>query len=84
METPTTCSLDPNVVNLETIGQMENIALSIFASACGKNRGAFVLDPPDGNTYGWYVLGGYAHGIYERDGAFDSWSSSSPSSLSSK
>ena len=35
---------------------MQDIALSFFASACGKNRGAFVLDPPDGQTYGWYVL----------------------------
>ncbi|KAL3913467.1 MAG: hypothetical protein SGILL_006478, partial [Bacillariaceae sp.] len=31
---------------------MDDIALSFFASACGKNRGAFVLDPPDGQTYG--------------------------------
>ena len=65
METPT-CSLDLNVVNLDTIGDMQNIALSIFASACGKNRGAFVLDPPDGNTYGWCV--DESSHVIERDG----------------
>ncbi|MGV2388352.1 MAG UNVERIFIED_CONTAM: hypothetical protein LVR29_08590 [Microcystis novacekii LVE1205-3] len=31
---------------------MTDIGLSIFAPLCGKNRGAFVLDPPDGGTYG--------------------------------
>eukprot|EP00555_Chaetoceros_dichaeta_P013835 CAMPEP_0198273036 /NCGR_PEP_ID=MMETSP1447-20131203/55412_1 /TAXON_ID=420782 /ORGANISM="Chaetoceros dichaeta, Strain CCMP1751" /LENGTH=79 /DNA_ID=CAMNT_0043966547 /DNA_START=57 /DNA_END=293 /DNA_ORIENTATION=+ len=31
---------------------MDNIGLSIFAPLCGKNRGVFVLNPPDGKTYG--------------------------------
>mmetsp|Transcript_2911 Transcript_2911/g.6283 ORF Transcript_2911/g.6283 Transcript_2911/m.6283 type:complete len:128 (-) Transcript_2911:43-426(-) len=50
-----TCSIDTHILNEETLPEMTNIALSFFASACGKNRGAFVLDPPDGQTYGWYV-----------------------------
>ena len=49
------CVLDRTVINEETLGNMTDMALSIFASACGKNRGAFVSDPPDGNTYSWYV-----------------------------
>jgi hypothetical protein len=28
------------------------IGLWIFSPLCGRNRGAFVLDPPDGHTYG--------------------------------
>mmetsp|Transcript_9770 Transcript_9770/g.27088 ORF Transcript_9770/g.27088 Transcript_9770/m.27088 type:complete len:597 (+) Transcript_9770:139-1929(+) len=47
-----TCSIDTHILNEETLPEMTNIALSFFASACGKNRGAFVLDPPDGQTYG--------------------------------
>jgi len=46
------CRIDSTVLNAETISDMKDIALSFFASACGKNRGAFVLDPPDGHTYG--------------------------------
>ncbi|KAL7576490.1 hypothetical protein ACA910_017993 [Epithemia clementina (nom. ined.)] len=45
------CVLDPNMLTPETLPQMTSIGLSIFASACGKNRGAFVVDPPDGHTY---------------------------------
>lgn len=47
------CIIDENVLNPETLEDMQNIALSFFASACGRNRGAFVLDPPDGHTYSW-------------------------------
>ena len=50
------CSIDHAILNEETLPEMGDIALSFFASACGKNRGAFVSNPPDGNTYGWYVL----------------------------
>jgi len=31
---------------------MDDVGLAVFASLCGANRGAFVLQPPDGNTYG--------------------------------
>jgi hypothetical protein len=50
-----TCVLDRNLVNDHSIAKMDSIGISFFASACGKNRGAFVTDPPDGQTYGWYV-----------------------------
>jgi hypothetical protein len=53
--TAPTCHIDRDILNKDTIGKMNDIALSFFASACGKNRGAFVVDPPDGHTYGWYV-----------------------------
>ncbi|CAJ1957933.1 unnamed protein product [Cylindrotheca closterium] len=45
------CVIDDVILNPETLKDMENIALSFFASACGRNRGAFVLHPPDGQTY---------------------------------
>mmetsp|Transcript_13508 Transcript_13508/g.19085 ORF Transcript_13508/g.19085 Transcript_13508/m.19085 type:complete len:582 (-) Transcript_13508:271-2016(-) len=32
--------------------QKNNVGLNFFAGLCGKNRGVFVMDPPDGNTYG--------------------------------
>jgi len=38
-------------MNGETLEGMKDIGLSLFAATCGKNRGAFVLDPPDGHTY---------------------------------
>jgi hypothetical protein len=47
------CIIDSQVLNEKTLGEMNNIALSFFASACGRNRGAFVLDPPNGETYSW-------------------------------
>ena len=50
------CTIDANILNKDTLANMEDIAMSFFASTCGKNRGAFVLDPPDGQTYGWYVV----------------------------
>lgn len=46
------CVLDRNVMNEHTISDMTDIGLSMFAPLCGKNRGVFVLDPPDGQTYG--------------------------------
>lgn len=45
------CVLDRSLVNADTLPMMKDIGLSIFASACGKNRGAFVLHPSDGKTY---------------------------------
>mmetsp|Transcript_6895 Transcript_6895/g.7623 ORF Transcript_6895/g.7623 Transcript_6895/m.7623 type:complete len:576 (-) Transcript_6895:122-1849(-) len=50
------CRIDETILNEESIKDMDNIALSFFASLCGKNRGAFVLDPPDGHTYGCLEL----------------------------
>jgi hypothetical protein len=49
---PPKCVVDRNLMNKHTVQDMTDIGLSIFAPLCGKNRGAFVLDPPDGNTYG--------------------------------
>ena len=46
------CVLDRNIINTETIGDLQDIGQSFFASLCGRNRGVFVLDPPDGNTWG--------------------------------
>ena len=46
------CVIDRAVVNANTVGNMTDIGLSIFAPLCGRNRGAFVLDPTDGGTYG--------------------------------
>jgi hypothetical protein len=48
------CSIDRDILNADTLPEMTDIGLSFFAAACGKNRGAWVLDPPDGQTYSWY------------------------------
>ena len=45
------CTIDSDILN-ENTGQMDDLGLSVFAKLCGVNRGAFVLDPPDGKTYG--------------------------------
>lgn len=50
------CVLDRDLVNENTLPMMKDVGLSIFASACSKNRGAFVLHPPDGHTYGCLTL----------------------------
>lgn len=55
MSTPSTtvnCVVDRNVLNHHTFASFDEIGLWIFAPLCGKNRGAFVLNPPDGQTYG--------------------------------
>ena len=49
---PVTCELDREVLNEDTVSSMNDLGLSVFAKLCGFNRGAFVLDPPDGKTYG--------------------------------
>ena len=46
------CVIDRTILNESTIARMDDIGLSFFAKLCGNNRGAFVVDPPDGNTYG--------------------------------
>jgi len=45
------CVIDRSILNADTIKSMSNAGLSIYAPLCGENRGAFVLDPPDGHTY---------------------------------
>jgi hypothetical protein len=45
------CQLDPKV-NPSTILNYRTEIGEMWGSACGRNRGVFVLDPPDGNTYG--------------------------------
>lgn len=45
------CQLDPKV-NPSTILNFRTEIGEMWGSACGRNRGVFVLDPPDGNTYG--------------------------------
>jgi len=49
--TKPSCILDDTVLNENTVGDLQDIGLSIFAVLCGQNRGAFVLDPPDKHTY---------------------------------
>jgi hypothetical protein len=46
------CTIDRTILNEHTIVDMDDIGLAVFAKLCGVNRGAFVLDPPDGKTYG--------------------------------
>ena len=55
-ETSTRCILDRTVINDDTIESMSDVGLSLFATLCGRNRGAFVTDPPDGDTYGCLKL----------------------------
>ena len=45
------CVIDRQVLNNQSISDMVNIGLSFFAPLCGRNRGVFVVNPPDGNTY---------------------------------
>ena len=47
-----TCTLDRDVLNEDTVSEMSDLGLSVFAALCGRSRGAFVLSPPDGRTYG--------------------------------
>jgi hypothetical protein len=46
------CVIDRDVLNAETYPDFTEIGLSVFAPLCGKNRGAFVLNPTDGSTWG--------------------------------
>ena len=46
------CVIDRSVLNADTIPDLSDIGASFFASLCGRNRGVFVLDPPDGHSYG--------------------------------
>jgi hypothetical protein len=46
------CVIDRDVLNADTYPDFTEIGLSVFAPLCGKNRGAFVLNPTDGSTWG--------------------------------
>ena len=45
------CSLDPKL-NESSFGDYSKEIGEMWGAACGRNRGIFVLDPPDGHTYG--------------------------------
>ena len=45
------CVLDPKVTE-DTIMNFRVEIGELWGQACGRNRGVFVLNPPDGNTYG--------------------------------
>jgi len=45
------CVVDRELLNVDTIGNLTDMMGSIFGPSCGRNRGAFVLEPPDGQTY---------------------------------
>jgi hypothetical protein len=46
------CVIDRDVLNAETYPAFTEIGLEVFAPLCGRNRGAFVLHPTDGSTWG--------------------------------
>eukprot|EP01041_Mallomonas_annulata_P007992 gene7992-16355_t len=48
-----TCRIDPKV-NVNTIAEYieKDEVGGVFAAACGRNRGIFVIEPADGHTYG--------------------------------
>ena len=41
MNNNATCILDRDIVNSDTIGEMDDLGLAVFAKLCGANRGAF-------------------------------------------
>jgi len=47
------CVLDRSLVNADTVGDMDDVALTFFATLCSVNRGAFVYE---GRTYGCTAL----------------------------
>lgn len=51
-----TCVLDQDVINKDTLGDLHDMGLSFFATLCGRNRGAFVLNPTDHHTWGCTAL----------------------------
>lgn len=50
MNNTPTCILDREIINDETVSQMDDLGLSVFAKLCGVNRGAF------GELYLFYVF----------------------------
>ncbi|CAN0338704.1 unnamed protein product, partial [Laminaria digitata] len=45
------CELDPKLTETDFPFFIPDIQGN-WGQACGRNRGVFVLDPPDGHTYG--------------------------------
>lgn len=45
------CELDPKLTEKDLPFFIPDIQ-GTWGSACGRNRGVFVVDPPDGHTYG--------------------------------
>lgn len=45
------CELDPKLTEADFPFFVPDIQGN-WGQACGRNRGVFVLDPPDGHTYG--------------------------------
>jgi hypothetical protein len=39
--TKPSCIIDRNILNSDTVGQMDDLGLAVFAKLCGANRGAF-------------------------------------------
>lgn len=50
------CVMDRRIVNEDTMADIMDLGISFYAPLCGRNRGVFVLDPPDGHTYGCIAL----------------------------
>lgn len=46
------CVIDRDVLNEHNYQDFTSIGLAVFAPLCGRNRGAFVLNPTDGATWG--------------------------------
>lgn len=45
------CELDPKLTEQDLPFFIPDIK-GTWGAACGRNRGVFVIDPPDGHTYG--------------------------------
>lgn len=56
------CGLDPKISSSTFPDYLDEIG-NIFGAACGRNRGIFVLDPPDGHTYNCANFPEYKWGV---------------------
>ena len=53
------CELDPALYNIAAFDDVAvDFPATVVAPLCGRNRGAFALDPPDGHTYSCTVFPG--------------------------
>ena len=53
------CELDPTLYTVEAFDSVAvDVPATVVAPLCGRNRGAFALDPPDGHTYSCTVFPG--------------------------
>lgn len=50
------CELDPKLTEKDLPFFIPDIQ-GTWGAACGRNRGVFVVDPPDGHTYGMTYVG---------------------------